>query len=148
MTTPAPKSIRILMAEDSPTDAELARQAFKNGKLLNELTIVEDGVEALAYVRKEGKYKDVQTPDVILLDLNMPKKDGRQVLAELKEDTRLRRIPVVILTTSEDEEDVLKSYELQASCYVTKPIDFEKFLEVAKRIKEFFFHVVTLPPNP
>ncbi|HEY9732188.1 MAG TPA: response regulator [Drouetiella sp.] len=142
------KAIRILMAEDSPTDAELARQAFKNGKLLNELAIVEDGVEALAYVRKEGKYKDVSTPDVILLDLNMPKKDGREVLAELKADVRLRRIPVVILTTSEDEEDVLKSYELQASCYVTKPIDFDKFLEVAKRIKEFFFNVVTLPPNP
>lgn len=141
------KPIRILMAEDSPTDAELARQAFKNGKLLNELTIVQDGVEALLYLKKEGKYADAATPDVILLDLNMPRKDGRQVLAEIKQDSRLKRIPVVILTTSEDEEDVLKSYELQASCYVTKPIDFEKFLEVAKRIKEFFFHVVTLPPN-
>lgn len=148
MTSESNKAIRILMAEDSPTDAELARQAFKNGKLLNELVIVEDGVEALAYVRKEGKYADMPTPDVILLDLNMPKKDGREVLAELKADSKLKRIPVVILTTSEDEEDVLKSYELQASCYVTKPIDFEKFLDVAKHIKEFFFNVVTLPPNP
>jgi CheY-like chemotaxis protein len=135
------------MAEDSPTDAELARQAFKNGKLLNELTIVKDGVEALQFLRKEGPYTNALRPDVILLDLNMPRKDGREVLAELKKDQSLRTIPVVVLTTSEAEEDILHSYELQASCYVTKPVDFEKFVEVARGIKTFFFTVVTLPPN-
>jgi len=141
------KLVRILMAEDSPTDAELARQAFKNGKLLNELTIVKDGVEALQFLRKEGTYANASRPDVILLDLNMPRKDGREVLAELKKDPALKTIPVVVLTTSEAEEDVLHSYELQASCYVTKPVDFEKFVEVARGIKTFFFTVVTLPPN-
>ncbi len=141
------KLVRILMAEDSPTDAELARQAFKNGKLLNELTIVKDGVEALQFLRKEGPYTNALRPDVILLDLNMPRKDGREVLAELKKDQSLRTIPVVVLTTSEAEEDILHSYELQASCYVTKPVDFEKFVEVARGIKTFFFTVVTLPPN-
>jgi CheY-like chemotaxis protein len=143
----ATRAIQILMAEDSPSDAELARQAFKNGKLLNELIIVKDGVEAMSYLRKEGQYQDALRPDVILLDLNMPKKDGRQVLEEIKADTNLRTIPVVILTTSEDENDVLKSYELQASCYITKPVEFDNFLEVAKSIKQFYFHVVTLPPN-
>jgi CheY-like chemotaxis protein len=141
------RAIRILMAEDSPSDAELARQAFKNGKLLNELTIVKDGVEALAYLRKEGEYHDVQRPDVILLDLNMPKKDGREVLEEIKKDPSLRTIPVVILTTSEDEHDILRSYELQASSFITKPVEFEKFLDVAKGISQFYFNIVTLPPN-
>lgn len=141
------RAIRILMAEDSPSDAELARQAFKNGKLLNELTIVKDGVEAVAYLRKEGQYKDALRPDVILLDLNMPRKDGREVLEEIKKDPNLRTIPVVILTTSEDEQDILRSYELQASSFITKPVEFEKFLEVAKGIKQFYFNIVTLPPN-
>jgi len=141
------KPVIILMAEDSPSDADLAREAFQNGKLVNELVIVPDGVEAMAFVRKEGKYEGVPRPDIIMLDLNMPKKDGREVLLELKQDPQFRSIPVVILTTSADEADVLKSYELQASCYVTKPVDFEKFLEVAKQIRQFFFSVVTLPPN-
>jgi two-component system, chemotaxis family, response regulator Rcp1 len=141
------KQVNILMAEDSPSDADLAREAFKNGKLLNELVIVPDGVEAMAYLRKEGKYANAVRPDIIILDLNMPRKDGRQVLSELKQDPVFKLIPVVILTTSEDEADILRSYELQASCYVTKPMDFEKFLEVAKQIKQFFFTVVTLPPN-
>jgi len=141
------RQINILMAEDSPSDADLAREAFKNGKILNELVIVPDGVEAMAYMRKEGKYAKVSRPDLIVLDLNMPKKDGRQVLTELKQDPVFKLIPVVILTTSEDEADVLKSYELQASCYVTKPMDFDNFLEVAKQIKQFFFSVVTLPPS-
>ncbi len=137
----------ILMAEDSPSDADLAREAFKNGKLVNELVIVPDGVEAMLYMKKQGQYANALRPDIIVLDLNMPKKDGREVLAELKADPSFRHIPVVILTTSEDEADVLKSYELQASCYVTKPMDFSKFLDVAKQIKDFFFSVVTLPPN-
>lgn len=139
------KSIRILMAEDSPSDAELAKQAFKGGRLLNELTIVKDGVECLAYLRQEGPYSDAIKPDVILLDLNMPKKGGLEVLEEIKGDPVLRKIPVVILTTSSNEQDVLKSYELQASSYITKPVDFENFLEVAKQVKEFYFTVVTLP---
>ena len=141
------RSITILMAEDSPSDAELARQAFKNGKLLNELIIVKDGVEAMAYLRKEGQYADAIRPDVILLDLNMPRKDGRDVLAEIKKDANLKTIPVVILTTSEDENDVLISYELQASCFITKPVEFQKFIEVARNIKQFYFSIVTLPPN-
>ena len=141
------KQINILMAEDSPSDADLAREAFRNGKLVNELVIVQDGVEAMAYMRNEGKYANAVRPDIIVLDLNMPKKDGRQVLAELKQDPVFRYIPVVILTTSADEADIMKSYELQACCYVTKPMDFDKFMEVAKQIKEFFFSVVTLPPN-
>ena len=141
------RPVYILMAEDSPTDAELAQEAFKNGKLVNELIIVSDGVEAMQYMRKEGQYADAISPDLIVLDLNMPRKDGRQVLKELKEDSRFKHIPVVILTTSEDEADVLRSYQLQASCYVTKPLDFDNFLHVAKQIKEFFFAVVTLPPN-
>jgi chemotaxis family two-component system response regulator Rcp1 len=141
------RSIRILMAEDSPSDAELARQAFKGGKILNELVIVKDGVEAMEYLRREGEYASVSRPDVILLDLNMPKKDGRQVLAEIKEDPNLRTIPVVILTTSEDENDILTSYELQASSFITKPVEFDNFLSVAKGIKEFYFNIVTLPPN-
>lgn len=143
----ATRSIKILMAEDSPSDAELARQAFKNGKLLNDLTIVKDGVEALAYLRKEGNYSNACRPDVILLDLNMPRKDGREVLAEIKQDPNLKMIPVVILTTSEDEHDILRAYELQASSFVTKPVEFESFLAVARGIKQFYFHIVTLPPS-
>jgi two-component system, chemotaxis family, response regulator Rcp1 len=140
-------SVVILMAEDSPSDAELARQAFKNGKFLNELTIVKDGVETMAYLRKEGEFADARRPDVILLDLNMPRKDGREVLAEIKNDPDLKTIPVVVLTTSEDEQDILKSYELQASCYITKPVEFEKFIEVARSINHFYFNIVTLPPK-
>lgn len=143
----ATRSIKILMAEDSPSDAELARQAFKNGKLLNDLTIVKDGVEALAYLRKEGDYSNACRPDVILLDLNMPRKDGREVLAEIKQDPNLKMIPVVILTTSEDEHDILRAYELQASSFITKPVEFESFLAVARGIKQFYFHIVTLPPS-
>ena len=140
------KDILILMAEDSPTDAELARVAFKDGGIPNTLIIVPDGEEALAYMRKEGKYTDAAVPDLIILDLNMPRKDGRQVLVELKKGPH-KQIPVVILTTSEDEFDIVSSYESSASCYVTKPVDFNKFLDVAKEIKSFFFKTVTLPPT-
>lgn len=141
------RPIRILMAEDSPSDAELAREAFKNGKLLNDLTIVKDGEECIAYLTKQGQYSNALRPDVLLLDLNMPKKSGLEVLEEIKKDEELKTIPVIILTTSESEHDILKSYQLQASTYITKPVDFENFLEIAKQIKEFYFHVVTLPPN-
>jgi len=135
------------MAEDSPSDAELARLAFGGGRILTELTIVPDGEEALAYLRHQGKYKDAQRPDLLLLDLNMPKKDGRQVLKEVKEDLNLRTIPVVILTTSEDEQDIERSYQLQASAFVTKPVVFDQFVEAARTIEQFYFHVVTLPQN-
>jgi CheY-like chemotaxis protein len=142
-----PRPIKILMAEDSPSDAELAKQAFKNGKLLNVLTIVKDGEECLAYLRKEKQYADATRPDVLLLDLNMPKKSGLEVLEEMKKDPALLSIPVIVLTTSESEQDILKSYQLQASSFITKPVDFANFLEVAKQVKQFYFHVVTLPPN-
>lgn len=142
-----PRPIRILMAEDSPSDAALAKEAFKNGKLLNELVIVGDGEECIEYLKKEGQYKDATRPDVLLLDLNMPKKNGLEVLADIKKNDDLKTIPVIILTTSESEHDIIKSYQLQASTYITKPVEFENFLEVAKQIKEFYFHVVTLPPN-
>ncbi len=139
--------IIILMAEDSPSDAELARLAFKNDEAPNQLIIVKDGVEALAYLRKQNPYEEAERPDVIILDLNMPKKDGRQVLAEIKQDDQLKNIPVIILTTSEDEDDVRRSYELQASSYVTKPVEFENFMTVAKVIQKFYFGTVTLPPQ-
>ncbi len=140
------EQVIILMAEDSPSDSILAQEAFKNGKLLNELIIVPDGVEAMVYMRNDGKYFKAQRPDIIILDLNMPRKGGLQVLSELKQDPSFKFIPVVILTTS-DEADILRSYELQASCYVTKPMNFDKFLDVARQIKQFFFSVVTLPPH-
>ncbi len=139
--------VKILMAEDSPSDAELAREALKNGKLANMLTIVPNGQEALNYLFKRGQYADAPTPDLILLDINMPIKSGFDVLTELKKDHRLKRIPVVILTTSEDEQDVIRSYELQASCFITKPVNFQRFQEIVKQVKEFWFTVVTLPPN-
>ncbi|HEY9777556.1 MAG TPA: response regulator [Planktothrix sp.] len=141
------KSIEILMAEDSPSDAELAREALINGKLSNKLNVVTNGQEALDYLHKRGKFASANTPDLILLDINMPIKNGFEVLTELKADEKLRRIPVVVLTTSEDEHDVLKSYDLQAACFITKPVNFTKFQDIVKQLKNFWFSVVTLPPN-
>jgi CheY-like chemotaxis protein len=139
------KSIRILLIEDSPSDAELAVQAFKQSKLANEITVITDGKEALLYLRKKGKYAVAVRPDLILLDLNLPKLDGYAVLKEIKQDESLMAIPVVILTTSEDEKDVLAAYKLQASAFVTKPVDFVKFISVAKDIQQFYFVLATLP---
>lgn len=133
------------MAEDSPSDAELARAAFKSGGIDCILTIVSDGVEAMDYMHGTDKYVDRTMPDLIILDLNMPRKDGKTVLKELKQDDRYRQIPIVILTTSQAEEDINQSYELAASCYVTKPMDFNKFHEVTKAIKNFYFNIATLP---
>jgi CheY-like chemotaxis protein len=141
------RPVNILMADDSPTDCELARMAFKNGRILNRLAFVHNGEEVLEYLRKQGRFENATRPDVILLDLNMPIKDGREVLAELKQDPELRKIPVIIVTTSEDEADILTSYDLQASSYITKPVGFANFLEIAKSIKHFYFNIVTLPPN-
>ena len=143
MTSP----IEILMAEDSPGDTRLAEEAMKEAKVRNHMHVVPDGVEAMAFLRREGKYADAPHPDLILLDLNMPRKDGREVLAEIKEDPDLRRIPVVILTVSAEEADILKTYDLHANCYVTKPVDFEQFLTVVKSIEAFWLTIVKLPPN-
>lgn len=139
------KLIHILMVEDSPTDAELAKEALQEGKLRNKLSVAEDGVQAMDFLLNCVKNGDC--PDLILLDLNMPKKDGRQVLTEIKEHALLKHIPVVVLTTSSDESDILKSYQLQASAYVTKPVDFNKFASMVQELQQFYFELVTLPPN-
>jgi two-component system, chemotaxis family, response regulator Rcp1 len=141
------KSVSILLVEDNPGDADLAREALDNSKMNNELHVVDDGEKAMAFLRREGSYADVPRPDLILLDLNLPKKDGRQVLAEIKSDNDLKRIPVVILTTSRAEEDVLKSYNLHANCYITKPIDLNQFLLVVRSIEDFWMSIVVLPPK-
>lgn len=137
--------VEILLVEDSPTDILLAKEALEDSKLVNKLSTVPDGVEAMAFLRREGPYCDAPRPGLILLDLNLPKKDGREVLAEIKSDEKLMRIPVVVLTTSKSEADVLKAYGLHANCYIVKPVDFEKFADVVKYIENFWFAVVTLP---
>jgi CheY-like chemotaxis protein len=137
--------IQILLVEDDPGDVLMTREAFEDNKVANQLHVVYDGTSALEFLRKEGEYADVPTPDLILLDLNLPRMDGREVLAEVKNDPLFRQIPVVVLTTSEAEEDVLRSYALHANAYVTKPVDFERFIEVVRKIDEFFVSVVRLP---
>ena len=139
------KIINILLIEDSPGDARLAKEALKEGKVKNRLHIVTDGMEATDFLFKRNKYKDAPDPDLIILDLNLPKKDGREVLAEIKVDENLKRIPVVILTISKAEEDILKTYNLHANCYITKPLDLNKFLEVVKSIEDFWLTIVALP---
>ena len=139
--------IEILLVEDNPGDERLTREALKEGKVYHNLHWAKDGVEALDFLRRNGKYGAAPRPDIILLDLNLPKKDGREVLQDIKRDDNLKRIPVVILTTSKAEEDVLKTYNLHANCYVTKPVDLEKFIVVVKSIDVFWLTVVTLPPN-
>jgi len=139
--------IEILLVEDNPGDVRLTKEALREGKVYSNLHTVKDGVEAMEYLRREGKYKDAPRPDIILLDLNLPRKDGREVLEEIKSDDKLKRIPVVVLTTSKAEEDVLRTYNLHANCYVTNPVDLEKFMVVVKTIDIFWLTVVTLPPN-
>jgi len=141
------KLIDILLVEDNPGDVRLTREAFKEGKVLNTLHVVQDGVEALAFLRHEGAYAKTAHPDIILLDLNLPRMDGRELLARIKTDPSLQRIPVVILTTSKSEEDIIKSYDLHANCYITKPVDMERFITVVKSIEDFWFTVVKLPPD-
>ncbi len=141
------RAIDILLVEDSPADVRLTREALKEAKVLNNLHIVQDGVAAMAFLRKQGQYATAPQPDLILLDLNLPKKDGREVLAEIKELDNLKRIPVVVLTTSRAEEDVVRTYNLHANAHVTKPVDLKQFLEVIRAIEEFWLAVVTLPPN-
>lgn len=137
--------INILLVEDNPGDVRLTVEALREGKVHNHLSVARDGVEALAFLRRQGEFADAPRPDVILLDLNLPKKDGREVLAEIKADERLRRIPVVVLTTSKAEEDILRSYALHANCYVTKPVDLEQFITVVRSIEDFWFSIVRLP---
>ncbi|PLZ76838.1 response regulator [Fischerella thermalis WC217] len=140
-------SIEILLIEDNPGDVELTKIALEDSKISVNLNIVEDGVEAIAFLRREGKYANVPHPDIVLLDLNLPKKDGREVLAEIKADEKLKRIPVVVLTTSQAEEDVLKVYNLSANCYITKPVDFDQFVKIVQSIENFWFTIVKLPPE-
>jgi len=144
---PQQHPVRILLVEDNPGDVRLTMEAFKDGEVGNPMDVVKDGVEALAYLRQEGAYRDKPLPDLILLDLNLPRMDGREVLAAVKADSRLKRIPVVVLTTSAAEQDVQKSYLLQASCFITKPVDFNKFSEVVRGIDSFWLSIVTLPPG-
>jgi CheY-like chemotaxis protein len=141
------KIIDILLVEDNLGDARLAIEALKDSKVKNKIFHVEDGVKAMAFLYKQEKYADVPRPDLILLDLNMPKKDGREVLTEIKADDDLKRIPVVILTVSKAEEDVLKAYDLHANCFITKPIDLSQFMKVVKSIEDFWLTIVKLPPN-
>ena len=140
------KLIDILLVEDNPGDVRLTREALKEGKVLNNLHVAEDGVEALEFLRKEGRFSAADRPDIIFLDLNLPRKDGREVLAEVKSDPELRSIPVVILTTSKAEEDVVRTYDLHANCYITKPVDLDQFITVVQSVEEFWFNIVRLPP--
>ena len=139
--------IDVLLVEDDPGDVVLIQEAFEHNKVQNRLAIVSDGVEAVAYLRREGEFAGAPRPDLVLLDLNLPRKDGREVLAEIKADDELAAIPVVVLTTSEAEEDILRSYKLHANAYVSKPVDFDRFIEVVRQIDEFFVSVVKLPPG-
>lgn len=139
------KEIEILLVEDNPGDVRLTQEAFKTGKVHNTLHVVWDGEEAMAFLNREGDYKDAPRPDIILLDLNLPKKDGREVLKDIKSDENLKSIPVVVLTTSSAEEDILKSYNLHANCYITKPVDLDKFLTIVQYIEDFWLSIVKLP---
>jgi two-component system, chemotaxis family, response regulator Rcp1 len=142
------KSIEILLVEDSPSDAELTVEAFREAKMRNHLSIVEDGVQAMEFLRRQGPYANAPRPDLILLDLILPRKDGREVLAEIKADRKLATIPVVVLTASDAEQDVLRAQELQASSYITKPVEFARFLDVVRAVESFYLFVVALPPVP
>jgi chemotaxis family two-component system response regulator Rcp1 len=141
------RPIEILLVEDNPGDARLVKEALKDGKVLNELHVAKDGVEALDFLKHRGGYADAVHPDLILLDLNLPKKNGHEVLAEIKDDPDLKRIPVVVLTVSKAEEDIMITYNLHGNCYITKPIDFDQFVQVVKAIEDFWLTIVKLPPN-
>ncbi len=144
---PAPTPIEVLLVEDDPGDVLMTQEAFEEHKVRNNLAVVNDGSEAIAYMRREGQYADAPRPDLVLLDLNLPRRDGREVLAEIKNDPDLRQIPVVVLTTSQADEDIVRSYQLHANAYVTKPVDFERFIAVVRQIDDFFVTVVKLPPR-
>lgn len=139
------RPIEILLVEDNPADVRLTREAFRDAKLVNNLHCVENGVEAMQFLRREGQFATSPVPDIVLLDLNLPKKDGREVLKEMKEDPELAVLPVVVLTTSRAEEDIVRSYVLHANCFISKPVDFNQFIRVVQSIEDFWFGVVTLP---
>jgi CheY-like chemotaxis protein len=141
------RPVEVLLVEDNPGDVRLTLEAFKEGKIRNHLSVVNDGVDALTFLRREGPYTNAPQPDLILLDLNLPKKDGRDVLAEIKGEEHLKRIPVVVLTTSNAEKDILETYNLHASCYITKPVDFPQFVTVVKLIEDFWFAIIKLSKN-
>ena len=142
------RPIEILLIEDSPSDAALTIEALQAGKIANNLSCVADGVEAMVYLRKQDRFTESSRPDLIMLDPNLPKKDGREVLQELKSDPSLKLIPVIVLTTSSADKDVLQSYALNANCFITKPVDFQQFIDVVRSIELFWLSVVTLPPMP
>ena len=148
MSTGETRPIQILLVEDSPSDTDLTLEALKDFKVLSRVSVVEDGVLALQFLRQEGPYAQAPRPDLILLDLNLPCKNGREVLAEIKRDPKLQSIPVVVLTTSRTDHDILGAYQLNANCYITKPVDFNEFLEVVRAIESFWLATVTLPPVP
>jgi CheY-like chemotaxis protein len=140
--------IEILLVEDNPADVRLTIEALKEEKVYNNLHVVNDGEDALFFLRRQGKYSNAIRPDLVLLDLNLPKIDGREVLKEVKSDDKLKQIPVVVLTASKAEEDIIKSYNLHANCYITKPVDLKQFIKVAQSIQNFWFTIVKLPPKP
>jgi len=137
--------VKILLVEDSPGDIRLTKEALKESKVANELITMTNGQEAVDYLYRRGRYADAPVPDIILLDLNLPRKDGREVLKEIKSDKNLKKIPVVVLTISKDEQDILKAYDLHANCYITKPIDLQKFIELVRSIEDFWLTIVKLP---
>jgi len=139
--------LKILLVEDSPSDIDLTKEALDEGKVIHELFVVEDGVAAMQFLNREGVYADVPRPDLVLLDLNLPQKDGREVLAEIKTTPKLKRLPVIVLTTSAAEEDVCSTYEHHANCYITKPVDVEEFIRVVRSLGEFWLSFVRLPPT-
>ena len=141
------RPIEILLVEDNPGDVRLTQEALKEGKVRNNLYIAQDGVEALAYLQRDGEFSEAVRPDLILLDLNLPRMDGRELLAKIKADDILKRIPIVILTTSKDEADIIKTYELHANCFISKPVDLDQFMVVVKAIEDFWMTIVRLPPN-
>lgn len=141
------KAIEVLLVEDNPGDVRLIKEAFKEGKVICTLNVVGDGVEAMEYMNQEGPYAQSTRPDIIMLDLNLPRKDGREVLQELKSNEKFKRIPVMVLTTSSAEEDILKSYDLHANCYITKPVDLDQFMNLVKSIENFWLTIVKLPPE-
>jgi len=141
------KPVDILLVEDNPGDVRLTKEALRDAKVLNEIFVVRDGVEAMEFLNREGSFAKAPIPDLILLDLNLPRKDGREVLADVKKDPKLKRIPVVVLTTSKADEDIVKSYNLHANAYITKPVDLNRFAEIIHALEEFWFTVVKLPPK-
>jgi two-component system, chemotaxis family, response regulator Rcp1 len=148
MNTQETRPIEILLVEDSPSDTELTLEALKDFKVRNHVSVVEDGVQAMEFLRRQGPYAQAPRPDLIMLDLNLPRKDGREVLAAIKSDEGLKPIPIVVLTTSRADQDILRAYQLNANCYINKPVDFNQFLEVVRSIESFWLYVVTLPPPP